>query len=187
LRRACIRRLASACAAALVLAAGGCGRLGTGDPHGAARSLSYDWPAAANGAVCGLLDYGTVAEELGTTFDTAAGATLDDTYTCAVTRAGHEFPDLSLSLSSTDADVVIFSVSVAPDGSSPVKGLGRAAYMLQIPATSGNGPALEYGWLSAKPRLFVVRYTFGPGAPAADLSAMAPRLLTLARRVETTT
>jgi hypothetical protein len=177
--------LARALVAGLVLCLAGCARLAAvADPDASPSPPSYDWPAAAAGAACGLLDFGTVAQELGTTFDTAGGAQVDNTYTCAVTRAGQQFPDLSLSLSGTDVDDLIFTISVAPDGSTPVKRLGRAAYLLPVAASAGHGPGIEYGWLSSKPRLVVVRYTFAVGATQADVDAMAPKLLVLAERVE---
>lgn len=187
MRRASIRRLAPALVAAVVLLAGGCAKLGdAADPGASSSPLAFDWPAGASGAACGLLDYGVVARDLGVTFDTAGGAHVADTYSCVLTRAGHDFPNLSLTLSSTTADDLIFTISVAPSGSTAVKGLGRAAYMLQLPASSGHGPAIEYGWLSARPRLGTVRFTFQAGATGADLTAMTSKLLTLAKRVEST-
>ncbi len=173
--------------ASVAVVLSGCDRLAAAaDPGATISPLSFGWPASSKGVACGFLDYGTVANELGTVFDTAGGAHLDDTYTCAVTQAGHEFPDLSLSVSGTDADEVIFSISVAPDGSTPVTSLGRAAYLLPADAAGSHGPGLEYGWLSAKPRLIVVRYTFAAGATQADVEAMKPKLLVLAQRVEKT-
>ncbi len=171
-----------------VLATGGCARLArAADFPGAPPSLpAVHWPAGAAGAACGLLDYGQVAKELGTTFDTAGGAEVDNTVTCAVNQAGRAYPTLSLSLSATKADDLIFSISAVPANSAPVKGLGRAAYVLPIPAGDQHGPGLEYGWLSAKPRLGVVRYFFAPGATDAEVTALKPKLLVLAQRVEKT-
>jgi hypothetical protein len=187
-RRASIRRLALALAAGLVLISGGCGKLRSiADPDSSPSPLSFDWPAASRGVACGLIDFGEVSQALGTTFDTAAGAQVDDTYTCAETIAGKNLPQVSVALSPTKADDLIFSVSVAPAGSTAVAALGRAAYVLPVPAAGKNGPAIEYGWLSAKPRLFVLRYTFAPDATAAAVNAMTPKLLTLAKQIESTT
>jgi hypothetical protein len=185
-RRASIRRLALALVAGLVLLSGGCGKLRSiADPDSSPSPLSFDWPAAARGPACALIDYGQVAKITGTTFDTAAGAHVDDTYTCAETATGHPLPELSLALSSTKADDLIFRISVVPSGATAVAGLGQVAYVLNVPATGSNGPALEYGWLSAKPRLIVLRYTFPTGTAQPAVDAMAPKLLTLAKKVET--
>jgi len=187
-KRAAKRRPAKSLAVVAIIGMlGGCSMFkAAADPGATTGPLSFDWPASSAGAACGFLDYQAVAGELGTTFDTAGGAHVNDTYTCAVTEAGHDYPDLTLSLSATNADEVVFNVTVAPDGSTAVKGLGRAAYLLAMPAAGKKGPILEYGWLSAKPRLVMVRYTFAPGASAAEVDAMKPKLLTLAQRVEKT-
>ena len=177
-------RLASALAALFVLILGGCSRLA--EANTAPSPPSYDWPAEAAGLACGLLDFGTVAKELGTAFDTAGGAQVDNTVTCVVTRRGQDYPELSVSLSASSVDDLLYAYSIEPAGATPVQKLGRAAYLLEIAADSRHGPGLEYGWLSAKPRLGVVRYTFAPGAQQADVDAMAPKLLTLAQRVEKT-
>ena len=180
------RVLALALVVGLGLLAGCSALRSAADPDASPTKLAFDWPAGASGAACELLDYGQVGRELGTTFDTAGGAHIDDTYTCVLTQKGHDFPDLTLALSATSADDLIFTISVAPTGSTAVKGLGRAAYLLQLPAAGNRGPVVEYGWLSARPRLTTVRYTFATDATATDVSAMITKLLTLAKRVENT-
>jgi hypothetical protein len=172
--------------ALFVLLLGGCGRIEAANADSPPSPPSYYWPAAAAGPACGLLDFGTVASELGTAFDTAGGAQVDNTVTCAVTQAGHDYPELSVSLSGSTVDDLLYAYSIEPAGATPVKKLGRAAYLLEIAADAHHGPGLEYGWLSAKPRLGVVRYTFATGAQQADVDAMAPKLLKLAQRVEKT-
>jgi hypothetical protein len=181
------RVLALALTVGLALTGGGCSTLeSAADPGASPSKLAFDWPAGASGAACELLEYGQVARELGVTFDTAGGAHIADTYTCALTQKIHDYPFLTLALSATTADDLIFTISVAPSGSTAVKGLGRAAYLLQLPAVDNHGPAIEYGWLSARPRLGIVRYTFGADATDADVTAMIPKLLTLAKRIEAT-
>jgi hypothetical protein len=169
----------------LVLLTGGCAKLRSiVDPDSSPSPLSYDWPAAASGAACALLDFGAVAQAVGTTFDTAAGAKVAQTNTCAETQRGHDLPVLTLSISPTKADDLIFSISVEPTGSSPVKGLGRAAYLLPTGNSGTDGPSIEYGWLSSRPYLLVLRYTFAPGAKPADVTAMWGELLALAKSIE---
>jgi hypothetical protein len=188
LRRASIRRLALAVAAGLVLISGACAKLrAVADPGASPSPLSFEWPAASKGVACGLVDFGEVGQALGTTFDTAAGAQVADSYTCVETRSGQGLPNLSVAVSPTVADDLIFTVSVAPAGATTVVGLGQAAYVVAAPAAGSNGPAIEYGWLSAKPRLYILRYTFPPGADAAAVTAMTPKLLILAKWIESAT
>jgi hypothetical protein len=160
------------------LALTGCDRGAAADPG---RS---QWPAGAAGAVCQLLEYDTVAAELGVRFDTAGGGEKDGTATCALTQAGHDYPYLTLAMTPTKADEVIFVATVEPSGANRVKGLGLIAYRLNIAATGKSGPALEIGWLSKKERLMIVRYGFAPGADRDTLNLFYPKLLALAKRAE---
>jgi hypothetical protein len=178
-------RLTLAVAALVVLLAGGCGRLaGLADTGASPGVITTGWPAASAGLVCGLIEYDVVAGELGVRFDTAGGAHVGDTYTCALTRTGQEFPDLTLALAATTADDLIFAVGVAPPGSTAVKGLGRAAYQLIVAAGGEHGPGIELGWLSAGQRLGVLRFTFATGADGDTVNAMVPKLLAMARRID---
>jgi hypothetical protein len=161
--------------AGLILMAG----CGDGDASGATSG----WPASAAGPACQLLEYEVVAAHLGIRFDTAGGGRKDKTITCALTQAGQEYPDLTLAVTTTGADEVIFKAVVAPSGSTAVKGLGRVAYRLEIAPKQKRGPGLELGWLSASGQLMVIRYTSAP-APAIEIDALAPKLLTLAKQVD---
>jgi hypothetical protein len=161
----------------------GCDRGAAADP-----GVDYrrQWPAAAAGGACQLVDYPTIAQEIGTQFDTAAAGQRDDTYTCALTKAGSDFPDLTLAVTATDADQVIFTATVTPSGSKPVKGLGKIAYQVTLPASGKAGPTLEIGWLSGNQRLMVLDYTFPAKAGTADVSAFAPKFLELAKKIDLT-
>jgi hypothetical protein len=84
---------------------------------------------------------------------------------------------------------VIFTTTLTPSYATPVTELGRIAYQIGVPPGTGadgtpTGPGLEIGWLSAGPRLILLRYTWPPGTAEADVTALAPRLLDLARSVE---
>ncbi len=175
------RRSVLAWGAGLVLLTSGCDVVAAASSG--ERRLT-EWPAAASGVACELLDFDQVDRELGVRFDTAGGAHVDDTYTCALAQVGHDFPDLTLSLSPTAADDLIFTVSVAPDGSSVQEGLGVVGYRLALAAGDGHGPGLEFGWLSAKRRLLVLRFTFAAQTVPGQVTALEPKLLALAQRVE---
>jgi hypothetical protein len=156
----------------------GCDRGAAADP-----GLSQ-WPAGAAGQVCQLLEYDAVATKLGVRFDTAGGGEKDGTATCALTQAGHEYPYLTLAMTPTKADEVIFVATVEPSGSSRVKGLGLIAYRLNVAATGKAGPAIEIGWLSPRERLMILRYAFAPGADRDTLNLFYPKLLALAKQAE---
>ena len=161
---------------ALVLLAAGCG-----DDSRDSGSL-----AATEGRACQAIEFDAVERVLGVRFDTAGGARHDETYTCVLGQAGHPFPDLTLAMSATDADELIFRASLTPSGSTPVPDLGRIAYQVELPATtaadgSPSGPRLEVGWLSVGRKLLFLRYTSAPGETVADV---APKLIALAHKIE---
>lgn len=160
-----------------LVALAGCGE------RGAAGASGVEWPPGSAGVACNLLDYGSVEAALGTRFDTAGGATQGTTHTCALTATGHEYPDLTLSYSATQADEVVFQATVMPAGASPLDGLGRTAYQLSLPAGDGHGPAIEVGWLSPKGRLVVLRYTMPADATPDQAEALAPKVVNLATSI----
>ena len=168
---------------ALATLTAGCGGDATADPG---PELTRNWPAAVAGGACQLLDYDTIKATLGTRFDTAGAGQRGETYTCAVTAAGVEYPDLTLAVTATKADPVIFTATVVPSGSVAVTGLGRAAYRTRLDPAGKSGPRLEVGWLSGNQRLIVLRYSFPAKAPAADADALAPKLVELAKQIDQT-
>jgi hypothetical protein len=171
-----LRRCLPGLFASLVLFLAGCDNEAAADPS--------QWPAGAAGAVCQLLEYDHVAERIGVRFDTAGGGEKDGTATCALTQQGHDYPYLTLALTPSAADEVIFVATVQPSGATRVKGLGLIAYRLDVNGGGKAGPAVEFGWLSAKGRLMILRYAFGPGAAEADVDALVPKLLALAKGTE---
>ncbi len=163
--------------AALLALTAGCGTSSSANP-------APQWPAAAAGRACQLLDYDQVSQLIGTRFDTAAGADAASTLTCALTMAGADFPDLTLAVSPTDADELIFKASLEPSGSTKVKGLGRIAYSLTTGAADKHGPSVEVGWLSDGSSLVIMKYTFPAGADAAQVAAFTAKLIALAHKVD---
>lgn len=142
------------------------------------------WPLGAAGMACQLLDYAVVEQALGTAFDTAGGATVESTYSCVLTQGEREYPDLTLAVTPTSANEVIFMATLVPSGASDVEDLGRSAYLMHRPAGDGHGPAVEVGWLSASGRLVVLRYTFAEGADAEAVAEMGTRIADYAQQLE---
>jgi hypothetical protein len=105
---------------------------------------------------------------LGVRFDTAGGARHDETYTCVLGQEGHPFPDLTLAMSATDADELIFRATLTPSNATAVPDLGRIAYQVGLPATTtangiASGPRTEIGWLSSERKVLWLRYTHPRG------------------------
>jgi predicted small lipoprotein YifL len=172
--RAAIRGLALV----LVLALAGCGQGTEREPL-----------QLPEGRACQALEFDTVESVLGVRFDTTGSAQAEETYTCVLTRTDASLPDLTLSMASTTADELIFAATVTPSLSTPVTELGRIAYQVSLPPGSAadgtpTGPGLEIGWLSAAPRLMLLRYTWPVEATEAQVTELAPRLVDLARGIE---
>jgi hypothetical protein len=156
----------------------------TGCTKGAAANPS--WGAAGFGRLCPLLDFDVVERSLGVRFDTAAGGQKDETLTCAVTQAGHDYPFLTVAAANTTADTLIFEAIVVPSGATGLQGVGVIAYQLLLPPVSGSGPGVEIGWLSASHKLMVVRFVFAPGATDADVTVFVPKLAAFATASDAT-
>jgi len=153
---------------------------GCADSNGPARD-----PLGTQGRACQAVERDNVAAILGVHFDTSGFAHTDDTDTCVLEQVGAAYPELTLAISGTTADALIFQATLTPSGATGVPELGRVAYQLvSPPAGADSGSSLELGWLSAAPRLVTLRYTFAPGAADADVAAMNPRLVALAHDIE---
>ena len=178
-----------ALAAGAVLAASGCSgnanAVADKAPTTAASTIRP--PAALAGGACQLLDYDVVEAELGVRFALAASATNAATFTCVLQPAGADEPDLTLAVTATVADESVFRTSVVPKGATVLSDVGKIGYQIGVPAAAGVGPGLEVGWLSANQRLMLLRYHSAEGSAAADVNALAPKLLELARKIDLTT
>lgn len=144
-------------------------------------------PAALAGGACLLLDYATVAKEIGTTFDVAAAADSSGTYTCALQRSVAALPTLTLTITATDLTPLDFTTNVNPAGSKPLTGLGKIGYSIVLDSTSSAGPGVEVGWLSGNDRLILLRYVFPKGSASTAATAFVPKLVALAKLVDQTT
>jgi hypothetical protein len=172
----------------LLLGAAACGRPAAGaDRKPEPTPSPTRWPAATAGGACQLLDFDQIAATVGTTFEVAAASQTGATYTCVLEQTRANLPDLSLSVTSTQADVGIFKSTVMPSGAASVADLGKSGYSATVPAAAGAGPGVEVGWLSGNQRLITLRLRTTPGTPAADTTALLPKLVTLAKQIDMTT
>jgi hypothetical protein len=144
-------------------------------------------PAASAGGACILWDWAFIQKKIGVKFDIAGSDQVEDTSTCVVRTADTEYPNLALSVvESTDADAELFTDTVVPAKATKVKGLGKAAYRLDSKPARDHGPSIELGWLSEADQLQTLKFTFPKNADDAAVKAMQPKLLSLAKAMDTT-
>jgi hypothetical protein len=180
-------RLFALGAAAALLALAGCT-----DKQAEAATLPpvqiVQQPAASAGGACILWDYDFIERTIGVRFSVAAADQVDDTSTCVVQTESDDWPYLALSVvESTKADAVLFTEELMPKKATKLKGLGKAGYRLVSKASGGHGPTVEIGWLSEAKQLQTLRFTFAKEASGDEVSAMSPKLLSLAKAMDTTT
>lgn len=144
-------------------------------------------PAALAGGACLLLDFNTVAKQLGTAFTISAAADTSGTYSCVLREPSGSYPSLTLSITATKLSPADFTADVKPKGSTSVAELGKIAYEAQVSATKSAGPVIEVGWLSGNDRLIVFRYAFPTGTSSSVSKALAPKMVNLAKIVDQTT
>jgi len=193
------RRLAALAAALIVLSASaacttaghGSGPTATpsaaGPPASVTPSTAPPTPAALAGGACLLLDFTTVAEQLGTAFAVSAAADTSGTFSCVLQESSGSYPRLTLSITATNLSPADFTADVKPKGSTSVAELGKTAYEAQVSATKSAGPVIEVGWLSGNDRLIIFRYAFPTGTSPDVSKALAPKMVTLAKIVDQTT
>ncbi|GAA3908111.1 hypothetical protein [Actinoplanes auranticolor] len=144
-------------------------------------------PAASAGGACILWDYAFIEQKIGVAFSIAASDQIDDTSTCVVQTDSADWPDLALSVvESTKADAELFTEELMPKKATKLKGLGKAGYRLVTKASGGHGPTVEIGWLSEAEQLQTLRFTFPADAPSEAVDDLAPKLLDLAKAMDTT-
>lgn len=142
-------------------------------------------PAAAAGGACRLLDFAVIAQTTGARFTVAVATTHGKTQTCVLQAGADSRPDLSLSMTPTTADAEVFAEAMVPKGAQRVKALGKAAYRITTPTGPGHGAGVEVGWLSRDRRLIYLRYTFAAGQNGPAAEALAPKLIALAKKIDT--
>lgn len=144
-------------------------------------------PAASAGGACILWDYGFIEQKIGVKFTVAASDQVDDTSTCVVQTEADDWPYLALSVvESTKADAELFTEELMPKKATKLKGLGKAGYRLVTKASGGHGPTIEIGWLSEAEQLQTLRFTFAKDAKSDAVTQMSPKLLSLAKAMDTT-
>ena len=80
----------------------------------------------------------------------------------------------------------LFTEALMPKKATKLKGLGKAGYRLVTKASGGHGPSIEIGWLSEAEQLQTLRFTFAKEAKADAVTQMSPKLLSLAKAMDTT-
>ncbi|MFI7544542.1 hypothetical protein [Actinoplanes sp. NPDC049599] len=179
-------RLIALGAATAVLALAGCSDR-PDDETGLPPVHLVQQPAASAGGACILWDYAFIEQTIGVAFTVAASDQVDDTSTCVVQTDTADWPDLALSVvESTKADAEMFAEELVPRKATKLKGLGKAGYRLVSKASGGHGPTIEIGWLSEAEQLQTLRYTFPKGAGKDAVDELSPRLLELAKAMDTT-
>ena len=93
-------------------------------------------------------------------------------------------PDLLLIVTPTSADIPIFRNRLTPQGAVVVTGLGKVAYQTTVASVPGRGPIAEVAWLSGNNRLMTLRFTTKVGTPPSEATALAGKLVELAKRVD---
>ena len=173
---------------ALLFALAGCAGSGAAasarpQPHASAPTPSR-WPAGIAGGACLLLDYQQIEQLTGVSFDVSAAGDALDTFTCVLQQQGASLPDLTLAVTPTTVDSVVFKNTVMPKGATAVANLGRVAYSTVLAAGASVGPVVEVGWLAGNGRLMVLRFRFPAGAAAADATALLPKLVELGKKID---
>ncbi|WP_432987010.1 hypothetical protein [Dactylosporangium sp. CA-233914] len=175
-----MRRVLIAVVALSALLVAGCDDAGA-SPAAAQSSTA---PAAAAGGACQLLDYGMVNAKLGLNLSVAAGASMDNTFTCVLQAAGASYPDLVLSVSTTTIGADVFGSNIQPKDAQPVQGLGVAGYQMPTPAAGKAGPGVEVGWLAGNKRIIQLSLRFAPGTGDDKAAEAMPKLVELAKLID---
>nr|BFE62635.1 hypothetical protein GCM10020063_071610 [Dactylosporangium thailandense] len=148
-------------------------------------------PAAAAGGACQLLDFGMVNAKLGLNLSVAAGASMDNSFSCVLQTAAGSYPDLVLSVTTTTIGADVFSSSIAPKGAQAVEGLGLVGYQRPTPAaenagpgTEKAGPGVEVGWLAGNKRIIKLSLRLAPDAGDDKAAAEMPKMVELAKLID---
>jgi hypothetical protein len=171
-------------AVATLLTVTGCTGSAAGAPRAGHSATPYQQPAEYAGGACQLMNFELVNGALGSDFKVAGAGNAEDTYTCVLQRVDTPLPDLSLAVTPTMADMSIFHDKVVPKGATVLSDLGKLGYTRTLPAAGGAGPGAEVGWLSGNQRLMVLKYRSRSGTAAGDVSALVPKLVELAKKVD---
>ncbi|MFY1669320.1 hypothetical protein ACN27G_05095 [Plantactinospora sp. WMMB334] len=172
------------CLIASVLLLAGCAGEPAPEPVGPAPKVVRP-PAASAGGACQLLEYPAIEEAIDTRFEVAAASRHGKTDTCVLRGEAEARPELALSVTPTTADASIFADEMVPGAGKSVKGLGKAAYRATAAPTGSVGSSVEIGWLTGDSRLVSLRFTFPAGEDEARADTLAPKLVNLAKKIDT--
>jgi hypothetical protein len=156
---------------------------------GAACAQPSDRDPFIDGRACQAVEFDTVETALGVRFDISTAAKVEESYSCVLGQEGRSFPDLTVVISPTSANEVIFRANLWPSGATTIDGLGRGAYQLALPPVAGrdgapSGPGLRIGWLSAAPQLMMLRYTWAADATPEEIAALSAKVVEFAKSIE---
>jgi hypothetical protein len=170
---------------ALLFSSAACTSAAAGPPRSTVASPDLRrLPAEYSGGACLLMNFDLVKSSTGVDFDVAGAGNVDDSYTCVLQKVGVSLPDLTLAVTPTMADTGLFHDKVIPKGATVLSDLGKLGYSRTVGPAGGAGPAAEVGWLSGNGRLMVLRYRSASGTASADVSALLPKLVDLAKKVD---
>ncbi|MEU7874190.1 hypothetical protein [Dactylosporangium sp. NPDC049140] len=141
-------------------------------------------PAAAAGGACQLLDFRMVNAKLGLNLSVAAGASMDNSFSCVLQSAAGSYPDLVLSVSTTTIGADVFGSDVQPKDAQAVTGLGLVGYQMPTPAADKAGPGVEVGWLAGNKRIIKLSLRLAPGAGDDQAQAALPKMVELAKLID---
>lgn len=179
------RLVALAVGTALLGVLTGCTSAAAGAPRAAASSADpVRQPAEYAGGACQLMNFDLVKASIGVDFDIAGAGNVEDSYTCVLQKVAAPLPDLTLAVTPTAADTVVFHDKVVPKGATVLSDLGKLGYSRTVGPSGGAGPAAEVGWLSGNGRLMVLRYRSPSGTASTDVTAVVPKLVDLAKKVD---
>ncbi|GAA3457300.1 hypothetical protein [Dactylosporangium matsuzakiense] len=141
-------------------------------------------PAAAAGGACQLLDFATVNAKLGLQLAVAAGASMDNSFTCVLEPPSGGYPDLVLAITTTTIAADVFTTTIQPSGAQAVPGLGAVAYQLQTPPADKSGPGVQIGWLAGNKRIITLSLHLPAGTADDKAAASGPKMVELAKLID---
>lgn len=141
-------------------------------------------PGEAPKGACEYLDLKKVGEAVGVEFKVAEPAEAKNAQVCVMQTIRGSFPDFTLATAGTKADKESFQATMMPEKADEVSKLGKAAYKVIGKAEKKSGPVAEVGWLSAKGRIFTIRFTSAEGTKTADVAKVLDPMIGLAKAIE---
>ncbi len=196
-----MKRALIAVPAALLLALAACSDDGAPEDGDAANSAANESTSSAESAgpveldladaagACPFIDSATLNTVTGEDFrfasggpgEVAEGEEAPAQLTCAVQTGEAAYPDLTLFVIGTEAEVETYEESLA-DGSETIDGLGEAGYWILHTEDTGAGPALEMGWYDGG-TIFEMRYTTPLDTDAAVVTELVAGFTELAQGI----